>query len=35
MHLHMLESWMFLAAVAVLGALYLLMPVGRAGRDDP
>lgn len=33
MHLDMLEPWMFLAA-AVVGAIYLLMPVRRAGRDD-
>jgi hypothetical protein len=34
MHLHTLEPWMFLVA-AVLGAIYLLMPVGRTDRDDP
>jgi hypothetical protein len=34
MHLHTLGPWMFLAA-AVLGAIYLLIPVGRARRDDP
>ena len=33
MKLDMLEAWMFLAA-AVVGAIYLLMPVRRAGRDD-
>jgi hypothetical protein len=30
-----LHPWMFLAAAAVLGAIYLFMPIGRAGRDDP
>jgi hypothetical protein len=36
MHLEPLEPWMslFLAAAAVLGAIYLLMPVRHAGRDD-
>jgi hypothetical protein len=33
MKLDMLEAWMFLAA-AVIGAIYLLMPLRRAGRDD-
>jgi hypothetical protein len=35
MQLDPLESWMslFLAAAAVLGAIYLLMPVRQAGGD--
>jgi hypothetical protein len=33
MRLDMLEAWIFLAA-AVIGAIYLLMPVRRAGGDD-
>jgi hypothetical protein len=35
MQLDPLEPWMplFLAAAAVLGAIYLLMPVRHAGRD--
>jgi hypothetical protein len=26
---------LFLAAAAFIGAIYLLMPARRAGRDDP
>jgi hypothetical protein len=32
-----LGPWLclFLVAAAVVGAIYLLMPARRAGRDDP
>lgn len=33
MHLQMIETLFFVAAAAI-GAIYLLMPVRRAGGDD-